>query len=95
MEMSDFKLASSYFDNGISFLQINHWTEHYNLSLEVFELAAKCALTNGDHSRVKLLYQEVVREAHLFEDTLEITYTNIRALYSASCLEEALTKLLC
>eukprot|EP00985_Skeletonema_marinoi_P033270 scaffold40893_cov161-Skeletonema_marinoi.AAC.1 len=94
MEMSDFKLASSYFDNGISFLQINHWTEHYNLSLEMFELAAKCALTNGDHTRVKLLYQEVVREAHLFEDTLEITYTNIRALYSASCLEEALTKLL-
>ncbi|KAK1734958.1 putative ATPase [Skeletonema marinoi] len=94
MEMSDFKLASSYLDNGISFLRTNHWTEHYNLSLEVFELAAKCALTNGDHTRVRLLYQEVVREAHSFEDKLDIEYTNIRALYSASCLEEALTKLL-
>ena len=94
MGMSDFKLALFFFDHGISFLGKAHWTEHYNLSLELFELAAKCALTNSDPTRVKLLYDEVSKEAHLFKDTLDIAYTNIQALYSASNLEEARTKTL-
>ncbi|KAL7437496.1 hypothetical protein ACHAXM_005669 [Skeletonema potamos] len=94
IQMADFKIASSYFDHGISFLRNNHWMEHYDLSLELFELAAKCALTNGDHDRVKLLYEQVLTEARSFEDKLDIAYTNIRALFDASCLEEALTKVL-
>ncbi|KAL7494687.1 hypothetical protein ACHAWT_005408, partial [Skeletonema menzelii] len=48
MEMSDFEAAYSYFDNGITFLRKKHWEEHYALSLEMFDLAAKCALANGD-----------------------------------------------
>eukprot|EP00986_Skeletonema_menzelii_P016812 scaffold16024_cov145-Skeletonema_menzelii.AAC.1 len=48
MEMSDFEAAYSYFDNGITFLRKKHWEEHYSLSLELFDLAAGCSLTNGD-----------------------------------------------
>ena len=91
IEMSDFEIAFSYFDHGISFLRRDHWNEHYDLSLELFELGAKCALTNSDHTNVKLLYKEVLAKALSFEDTLEIRYTHVRALYSASWLDEALT----
>ena len=92
MEMSDFKTASSYLNHGISFLREHHWKEHYGLSLELFELSAKCALTNGDHNRVKLLVEEVLEATQSFEDKLEVTYTYIRSLLTASYLGEALTK---
>ena len=70
----------------------HHWGEHYDLSLELFELTAKCALSNGDHKRVSLLFEQVLEVAHSFEDKLEITYTNVRSLLTSSCLGEALTK---
>eukprot|EP00985_Skeletonema_marinoi_P022094 scaffold13905_cov119-Skeletonema_marinoi.AAC.1 len=92
MGMSDFKTALSYMNHGISFLREHHWGEHYDLSLELFELAAKCALSNGDHKRVSLLFEQVSEVAHSFEDKLEITYTYVRSLLTSSCLGEALTK---
>ena len=70
----------------------HHWGEHYDLSLELFELTAKCALSNGDHKRVSLLFEQVLEVAHSFEDKLEITYTYVRSLLTSSCLGEALTK---
>ncbi len=92
MEMSDFKTASSYLRHGISFLRERHWEDHYGLSLELFELEAKCVFINGDHERVKLLFEEVLEVAQSFEDTLEVTYTCIRSLLTASYIGEALTK---
>eukprot|EP00986_Skeletonema_menzelii_P013040 scaffold7396_cov127-Skeletonema_menzelii.AAC.3 len=92
MEMSDFKAASSYLRHGISFLLEHHWKDNYDLSLELFELSAKCALTNGDHNRVKLLVEEVSNNAQSFEDKLEIMYTCTRSLLTASHVGEALTK---
>eukprot|EP00984_Skeletonema_dohrnii_P004011 scaffold1374_cov133-Skeletonema_dohrnii-CCMP3373.AAC.2 len=92
MEMSDFKTALSYMNHGISFLREHHWGEHYDLSLELFEVAAKCALSNGDHKRVSLLFEQVSEVANSFEDKLEITYTYVRSLLTSSCLGEALTK---
>mmetsp|Transcript_21847 Transcript_21847/g.33792 ORF Transcript_21847/g.33792 Transcript_21847/m.33792 type:complete len:1355 (+) Transcript_21847:225-4289(+) len=92
MEMSDFKTALSYLNHGISFLCDRHWEDHYDLSLELFEVAAKCALSNGDHKRVSLLFEQVSEVAHSFEDKLEITYTYVRSLLTSSCLGEALTK---
>jgi predicted ATPase len=50
MAMSDFFSAYSFFDHGISYLRRGHWTEHYDLSLELFNLAAKCAFTNADYT---------------------------------------------
>ncbi|KAK1739316.1 putative AAA ATPase [Skeletonema marinoi] len=68
MEMSDYETAYSYFDSGISFLSKKHWQKHYALSLELYSLAATCALTNSDHTSLKLLIAEVVAKAHFFED---------------------------
>jgi len=74
MEMSDFEAAYSYFENGITFLRKRHWDEHYTLSLELFNLAANCALANSDITSLKLLSQQVLKKAQSFEDTLNVTY---------------------
>jgi predicted ATPase len=92
MEMSDFEAAYSYFDNGISFLRKNHWKEHYTLSLELFNLAAKCALTNGDLVSLQLLSQQVMTKAQSFEDTLSVRYYTMCALAFSSKLPESIEK---
>jgi predicted ATPase len=88
MEMSDFGAAYSYFNNGISFLREGHWQEHYDLSLELFELAAKCALTNGHFASLKLLSDQVATEVRCFEDGLNVMYFATCALaYSTRLLD--------
>jgi len=90
MEMSDFGAAYSYLNNGMSFLREGHWQEHYDLSLELFELAAKCALTNGDFASLKLLSDEVVKEARCFEDGLNVMYFATCALAYALRLPDSI-----
>jgi len=90
IEMSDFGAAYSYLDNGISFLPEGHWQDHYDLSLEMFELAAKCALTNGDFASLKLLSDQVVKEARCFEDGLNVMYFATCALTYSSRLPDSI-----
>eukprot|EP00985_Skeletonema_marinoi_P010653 scaffold4990_cov72-Skeletonema_marinoi.AAC.1 len=92
MEMSDYETAYSYFDSGISFLRKKHWQEHYALSLELYSLAAKCALTNGDHTSLKFLIAEVAAKAHFFEDKLDVLYFETCALAYSSRLAESIEK---
>ena len=87
MEMSDYETAYSYFDSGISFLRKKHWQEHYALSVELFSLAAKCALTNGDHTSLKLLIAAVLAKAHNFEDKLDVLYLEVCLLTYSSIAE--------
>jgi predicted ATPase len=90
MQMSDFKAAYSFFDNGISFLRKKHWQEHYELSLELFSLAAKCALTNGDFASMKLLIEQVLNNARTFEEKLLLLYYSICSFaYSGEFVEAA------
>jgi predicted ATPase len=92
MGMSDFRAAYSYFDKGISFLRKKHWEEHYSLSLELFNLAAKCALTNGDIVTLKLLSQQVLRMSRSFEDKLDVMYLATCSLAFSSQLPESIEK---
>ncbi len=94
MEMSDFSAAYSYFDNGISFLRKKHWEEHYALSLELFEMAAKCAVTNGDIVSLKLLSEQVIQYGRSYEDKLNIMYFFTCALAFSSRLPESIEKAL-
>ncbi len=76
VNMSDFFSAYSFFNHGISFLRRGHWTDHYDLSLELFNLAVKCALMNADHESVKVLTSQVMHNAKCFEDKCQaISYT--------------------
>eukprot|EP00573_Skeletonema_grethae_P004439 CAMPEP_0201694914 /NCGR_PEP_ID=MMETSP0578-20130828/7019_1 /ASSEMBLY_ACC=CAM_ASM_000663 /TAXON_ID=267565 /ORGANISM="Skeletonema grethea, Strain CCMP 1804" /LENGTH=1341 /DNA_ID=CAMNT_0048180665 /DNA_START=152 /DNA_END=4177 /DNA_ORIENTATION=- len=90
MEMSDYETAYLNFDCGISFLRKKHWEEHYSLSLELFSLAARCALTNGDHISLKILIAEVVAKAQSFEDKLDVLYLEACALASSFRLAESI-----
>ena len=92
MEMSDFEAAYSCFDNGISFLRKKHWNEHYTLSLELFNLAAKCAHTNGDFVSLQILSQQVLRKAQSFQDKLNVMYFATCALSYSSELPESIDK---
>ena len=74
MEMSDFEAAYSYFDHGITFLRKKHWEEHYALSLELFDLAAECALTNGDIVSLNILSEQVIAKGRSYEDKLNVMY---------------------
>ncbi|KAL7550378.1 hypothetical protein ACHAWF_013621, partial [Thalassiosira exigua] len=47
MEKSDYSSAHSFFGHGISFLRKNQWREHYDLSLQLFDLAAECAFVSS------------------------------------------------
>eukprot|EP00984_Skeletonema_dohrnii_P026077 scaffold15349_cov139-Skeletonema_dohrnii-CCMP3373.AAC.2 len=88
--MSDFGAAYSYFNHGISFLQEGHWQEHYDLSLSLFELAAKCALAIGDLASSKLHSEQVMKEARSFEDALNVMYFSTCALAYSSGLPDSI-----
>eukprot|EP00984_Skeletonema_dohrnii_P028978 scaffold19263_cov118-Skeletonema_dohrnii-CCMP3373.AAC.1 len=90
MEMSDFGAAYSYFSHGISFLQEGHWQEHYDLSLRLFELAAKIALAIGDLVSSMLHAEEVMKEARSFEDALNVMYFSTCALAYSSGLPDSI-----
>ena len=92
IEMSDFETAYSYFDHGITFLRKNHWKEHYSLSLELFELASKCALTNGDVVSLELLSDQVLLYGHSFEDKLNVLYYTTCSMASSLKLPESIEK---
>ncbi|KAL7493748.1 hypothetical protein ACHAWT_002658, partial [Skeletonema menzelii] len=75
MNMSDFFAAHSFFSHGISFLR-GDWEEHYDLTLELFNLAMKCALMNAEHESLKVLIDQVMQNAKCFEDRCQaISYT--------------------
>jgi predicted ATPase len=92
MEMSDYGTAYGFFDHGITFLRKKHWEEHYGLSLELYDLAAKCALANSDTDILNLLSQQVFKKARSFKDKLNMMYLTTCALASSSNLPEAVEK---
>ncbi|KAL7475442.1 hypothetical protein ACHAW6_001352 [Cyclotella cf. meneghiniana] len=80
MEMSDFSSAFSFFDHGMSFLRKKHWRDHYDLSLELFNLAAKCALAIKNRKSLTMICDEVLRNACTFEDILYTAFIAMSAL---------------
>ncbi len=92
IEMTDFVAAYSYFYNGISFLREQHWENHYELSLELFDLAAKCALANGDIVNLDLLSKKVIANVRTYEDRLYVMYFSMCAIAYSSRLPESIAK---
>jgi predicted ATPase len=89
MQMSDFKAAYSFFDHGISFLRKKHWQEHYALSIELFTLAAKCALPNGEFTALNILSEQVLKFARTDDEKLPVMYYSILRLEFSSQFAEA------
>ncbi|KAL7481036.1 hypothetical protein ACHAW6_006712, partial [Cyclotella cf. meneghiniana] len=87
MEMSDFSSAFSFLDNGMTFLRKKHWQDQYDQSLEMFHLAAKCALAIKDLTSLTIICDEVSRNARNFEDTLNNSFVLMSALAHSKILE--------
>eukprot|EP00804_Cyclotella_cryptica_P016338 CCRYP_009905-RA/>CCRYP_009905-RA protein AED:0.10 eAED:0.10 QI:612/0.62/0.44/1/1/1/9/202/1008 len=81
---SDVKLAL----NTLSCFE-NHWRDHYDLSLELYELAAECALITGDMISLSVITDQVTKNARCFEDTLNISYTCMSTLGYASQISDS------
>ena len=94
MKMSDYLSAYSFFDSGISYLRKGHWDYHYNMTLELFNLAAKCAFTNGDYGCLKILTGQIIRYAKCFEDKCQAVSISITLLSWSVNVSESMKVLL-
>lgn len=89
MDMSDFFSAYTFFNYGISYLPRGCWDEQYDLSLDLFNLAAKCALMNAEHDRVRMLTAEIMRFAKCFQDKYEAISITVTLLMWSGNVPEA------
>ncbi|KAL3805300.1 hypothetical protein HJC23_009007 [Cyclotella cryptica] len=92
MEMSDYSSAYGFFNHGISFLPKNHWADHYQLSLELFELASQSALAIGNSLSLGHLFGEVLKYGRCFEDKLNIYFIIVSSLAYMAKVSEAFEK---
>jgi predicted ATPase len=89
MKMSDFFSAYSFFDSGISYLRKKHWVKHYDLTLELFNLAARCAFMNAEYVSLKILTGQIMRKAKCFEDKCQAISISITLLLWSGNVHEA------
>lgn len=92
ISMADFSTAHSFFDHGISFLRKKHWQYHYDLSLRLFDAAAKSAFAIGDFESLKLLTEQILKFGKSLEDQLGALYLIVSVLASASKVNESIEK---
>ena len=72
--LSDITAALKFFEHGISFSVEGRWTEHYQLSVDLYDAAAEAALVLEKNDAVKLYIDELVDNAVLFDDSLNCKF---------------------
>ncbi|KAL3804135.1 hypothetical protein HJC23_013654 [Cyclotella cryptica] len=80
MAMSDFAIAFAFFEHGMSFLPNNYWQNEYDLSLDLFNLAAKCALTIKNLTSLTMICDQILRNARNPDDMLNASFISMSAL---------------
>jgi hypothetical protein len=66
------------------FFAKKHWQNEYELSLELYNLAAKCALAIKDITSLTMIFDAVSRNARKPEDALDASYVTMLALSHTS-----------
>ncbi|KAL7547548.1 hypothetical protein ACHAWF_010831 [Thalassiosira exigua] len=92
MRMCDFSSAYSFFDNGINFLPKNHWKDSYDLSLQLFDNAGKCALVIGEFDTFPIISEQVLTFAKTFHEKLNTIYSTVLSLARRSRLKDAIER---
>ena len=64
----------------------NHWKNEYKLSLELYNLAAKCALVIKDLESLTVLCSAVSKNARNSEDALDTSYITMSMLAHANAM---------
>ena len=90
MDMADFVSAHKFLTCGMSFLPDGHWQNHYELTLELFELASKAALVSRNFQSFEHITGEVEIHGRCFEDKLNMHFYIITSLVFTSKLSLAL-----
>ena len=75
IELSDYAVALSLFEHGISYLEGDHWTSEYELTLNLFDLAAKAACVLNKNVAVTTYTEQVVAHSKSFDDSLDCEYS--------------------
>jgi len=92
LDMSAFAAASSFFNNGLSFLSERARVNHYKLALGLYESAAQCSLILGDHAHLASLADQVDIHANSIEDKLNVAYFLLTSFIYGSKMSDAVSK---
>lgn len=75
--LSDYTSALSLFEHGMSYLNGDHWTEEYELSLNLFDAAAEAACVLNKNAAVTSYTEKIVAHAKSFDDSLNCELTHL------------------
>ena len=78
--LSDYTTAMKFFEHGISYLGGDCWTAEYKLSLGLYDAVVEAASVLGKTESVTRYTNEVVNNAHSFDDRLHCKYLIIYPL---------------
>ena len=84
--LSDYTSAFKFFKHGISYLDEDHWSTHYYLSVNLYDAAAEAACALEKNEAVKFYTEEVVKNATCLDDSLNCEYFVDLAQYDLSKL---------
>jgi predicted ATPase len=96
MAMADFTLACRLFNHAITFRERckDRWENesHYDASLELHELAARCRLATGDVHCIEALADQVMSHSRSFDDQLNMHCIIIESLAYTTKIKESLQR---
>ena len=72
--LSDYTTALKFFEHGISYLGEDRWTVHYDISVDLHDAAAEAASVLEKFQAVKSYTEELVENAHSFDDSLHCKF---------------------
>ena len=72
--LSDYTTALKFFEHGISYIREDCWTVHYDISVDLYDAAAEAAFALEKFQAVKSYTDELVENAHSFDDSLHCTF---------------------
>ena len=71
--LSDYTSALSLFEHGMSYLNGDHWTEEYELSLNLFDAAAEAACVLNKNAAVTSYTEKIVAHAKSFDEASTVS----------------------
>ena len=72
--LSDYTTALKFFEYGISYLGEDRWTVYYDISVDLYDAAAEAASALEKFQAVKSYTDELVENAHSFDDSLNCKF---------------------
>jgi predicted ATPase len=85
-----FQSASIHFLHGIDILGDRRWTYHYDLCLQLHNLAAEACYCIGEFEQLDELVDETLRHSRFFDDSLQARSTQVYSFSSRGMYTEAL-----